>query len=152
MKTIFKKRRDFFSHNKPIYKNLFQFIHRCHIFGEPNPSLSPNFQQFCQIFGVKDDLSSLQAAFLTSSISPWRFDVDVEDFSAPDRNILNLPHSESEEEEGQEVDLTKQVAVEHEDFPSLTPREGQDEPKVENSSRKPSSQRINQILGQIHEL
>ena len=39
-----------FSHNKPFYNNLFQFIHRCHIFGEPNPSLSPCFQQSGPIF------------------------------------------------------------------------------------------------------
>ena len=46
-----------FSPNKPIYKNLFHFIHRCHIFGEPNASLSPRFQQFGQIFRAKVDLT-----------------------------------------------------------------------------------------------
>ena len=68
------------------------------------------------------------------------------------KNVLNLPYLDSEEEGGQEVELTKQVAAEHEDFPSPTPREGQDEPMVETSSRKPRSQRINQLLGLIHEL
>ena len=63
--------------------------------------------------------------------------------SASDRNILNLPHLDFEEEEGQEVDLTEQVAIEHEDFPSTTPKEGQDEPMEETSSRKPRAQRIN---------
>ena len=59
------------------------------------------------------------------------------------KNVLNLPYSDSEEEEGQEVDLTKQVAAEHENFPSPTPREGQDEPMAETSSSKPKSERIN---------
>ena len=53
------------------------------------------------------------------------------------KNVLNLPYSNSEEEEGQEVDLTNQVAIEHEDFPSPTPKEGQDEPMVDTSSSKP---------------
>ena len=54
-------------------------------------------------------------------------------------NILNLPYSNSEEEKEQEVDLTKQVAVEHEEFPSPTPGEGQEEPMAETFSRKPIS-------------
>ena len=37
-------------------------------------------------------------------------------------------------------------------FPSPTPREGQDEPMAEASSRKPRAQRIKQLLGKIHEL
>ena len=81
------------------------------------------------------------------------------DFSAKEKeapaqseNILNLPYSDSKEEKEQEVDLTKQVAAEHEDFPSPTPREGQDEPMAETSSSKPRSQRFNQLLGKIHEM
>ena len=80
MKMNFKQLREIFAHNKPIYKNLFHFIHRCHIFEGPNPSLNPSFQQFGQIFREKDDLSVLQVAFLTSSISPWRFAADFEEF------------------------------------------------------------------------
>ena len=38
-------------------------------------------------------------------------------------NILNLPYSDLEEERQQEVDLTKQDAIEPEGFPSPTPRE-----------------------------
>ena len=68
------------------------------------------------------------------------------------KNVLNLPYSDFEEEKGKEVDLTKKVVAEHEDFPSPTPREGQDEPMAETSSSKPRSQRINRLLGQIHEL
>ena len=75
-----------------------------------------------------------------------------EEAPAQGENILNLPYSEEEEEKEKEVDLTKQVVAEHEDFPSPTPREGQDEPMADTSSRKPRSQRINQLLGQIHEL
>ena len=45
-----------------------------------------------------------------------------EEFPAQGKNILNLPYSESEEEEEQEVDLAEQVAAEHEDFPSPTPK------------------------------
>ena len=67
-------------------------------------------------------------------------------------NILHLPYSDSEEEKEQEVDLTKQEEKEYEDFPSPTPREGQEEPLAETSSSKPRSQRINQLLRQIHEM
>ena len=67
-------------------------------------------------------------------------------------NILKLPYSDSEEEKEQEVDLTKQVAAEYEEFPSPTPREDQEEPMEETSSSKPRSQRINQLLGKIHEM
>ena len=58
-------------------------------------------------------------------------------------NILNLPYSDSEEEREQEVDLIEQVAAENEEFPSPTPREGQNEPIAKTSSIKPRSQRIN---------
>ena len=75
-----------------------------------------------------------------------------EEAPAQGKNILNLPYSDSEEEEEQEVDLTEQVAAEHEDFSSPTPREGQDEPMEETSSSKPRFQRINQLLGKIYEL
>ena len=57
MKMNFENLREVFAHNKPIYKNAFQFMHRCHIFGEPNASLSPNFQQFGQMFRAKVDLT-----------------------------------------------------------------------------------------------
>ena len=53
----FKKLREVFSQKERVHKNLFQFIHRYHIFGEPNASLSPIFQQFGQIFRAKVDLT-----------------------------------------------------------------------------------------------
>ena len=70
MKTIFKKPRDIFAHKKPIYKNLFWFIQKCHRFEGTNPSLSPSFQQFGQIFRAKDDLREHVVA-------------EYEDFSSP---------------------------------------------------------------------
>ena len=48
-------------------------------------------------------------------------------------NILHLPYSDLEEEKEQEVDLTKHVAAEHEEFPSPTPSDGQEEPMAETS-------------------
>ena len=55
METNFKNLGEVFSHKKPFYEKIFHFIHRCHIFGEPNASLSPNFQQFGQMFMAKVD-------------------------------------------------------------------------------------------------
>ena len=49
-------------------------------------------------------------------------------------------------------DLTEQVAAEYEDFTSPTPREGQEETMAKTSSSKPRSQRINRLLGKIHEM
>ena len=92
-----KIERGFFSQKNNVQKFV-HFIHKCHIFEGTNPSLSPSFQQFGQIFRAK-------------------------------------------------VDLIGQVAAENEEFPSPTPRDGQDEPIAENSLRKPRSQRINQLLG-----
>ena len=57
MEMNFKKMREVVSPKKPIYKNLFHFIHRCLKFGEPNASMSPSFQQFGQIFRAKVDLT-----------------------------------------------------------------------------------------------
>ena len=39
-------------------------------------------------------------------------------------NILNLPYSDLEEEKEKQFDLTEQIVVEHEEFPSPKPREG----------------------------
>ena len=54
-------------------------------------------------------------------------------------NILNLPYSDLEEEKEKQFDLTEQIVVEHEEFPSPTPREGQEEPMEETSSSKTRS-------------
>ena len=59
------------------------------------------------------------------------------------KNILNLPYTDSEDEEEQGVDLTKQVAVENEELPSPTPREDLVKQVIGDSYRKPRSQRIN---------
>ena len=55
-----------FAKKTPIYKNIFPFIHRCHIFGEPNASLSPSFVQFGQMFRAKVDLTG------QVTIEKWR--------------------------------------------------------------------------------
>ena len=57
MEKNFKKLREVLSQKKTIYKNLFHFIHKFHIVGEPNASLSPNFQQFGQMFRAKVGLT-----------------------------------------------------------------------------------------------
>ena len=68
------------------------------------------------------------------------------------KNILNLPYTDSEDEEEQGVDLTKKVVAEHEELPSPTPREDLFEQVIGASSSKPRSQRINQLLGKVYEL
>ena len=57
MKMNLKELREVLAHNKPKKNNLSQFSYTCHIFGEPNPSLSPSFQQYGPIFVATDDLS-----------------------------------------------------------------------------------------------
>lgn len=67
--------------------------------------------------------------------------------SPEDKNILNLPYTDSEEEE-------EQVAAEYEDLPSPTPKEDQGQ-VAETSSSKPKqsrSQKINQLLTKVYEL
>ena len=71
------------------------------------------------------------------------FSEKAKGFPAQGKNILNLPYTKSEDEEEQEVDLTKHVATEHDGFPSPTPREDLVEQVTRASSRKPRSERIN---------
>ena len=59
-----------------------------------------------------------------------------EEASAQDKNILNLPYSDSEDEEEQGTNLAYQVTIWEEDFPSPTPKEDQGEPVAEASSSK----------------
>ena len=56
------------------------------------------------------------------------FSEKLEEVLAPDRNILNLPYSDSEDEEEQETNLAGHFQIGHEDFPSPTPKEDQGEP------------------------
>ena len=70
MKTNLKNMREVFSQNKPIYKNLFRFIHKCHKFEGPNPSLSPSFQQFGKNFRAKVDLTGQVTAENEEFTSP----------------------------------------------------------------------------------
>ena len=64
---------------------------------------------------------------------------------------MNLPYSDSEEEQEEGVDLALQVVEEIEELPSPTPKE-QDEPTQKASSCKPKTQKINQLLRQVYEM
>ena len=75
-----------------------------------------------------------------------------EEALAQDKNVLNLPYTDSKDEEEQGTNLANQVAVGHEDVPSPTPKEDQGEPVAEASSNKPRSQKINQQLRLVYEL
>ena len=44
------------------------------------------------------------------------------------------------------------MAAEYEEFPSPTPKEDQGEPVEKDSSNKPRSQRVNQLLRKVYEL
>ena len=68
------------------------------------------------------------------------------------KNVLNLPYSDSEDEEEHGTNLADQVVVGNEDLPSPTPKEDQGEPMAEASSSKPRSQKINQLLRQVYKL
>ena len=76
----------------------------------------------------------------------------VEEVLALDRNILNLPYSDFEDEEEQETNLAYQFQIGKEEFPSPTPKEDQGEPVAEASSNKPRSQKFNQLPRQVYEL
>ena len=52
------------------------------------------------------------------------FSEKVEEVPAPDRNIINLPYSNSEDEEEQETNLADQFQIGQEEFPSPAPKEG----------------------------
>ena len=67
------------------------------------------------------------------------FSGKAREFSASNKNILNLPYSNSEYQEEHEANLTEQFQVGQEEFPSPTPKEDQAEPVVEASSSKPGS-------------
>ena len=74
---------------------------------------------------------------------------EKEEDSSQDKNGLNLPYTDSEDEEEQGADLANQVASGHEDLPSPTRREDQGEQVAEASSnnpKEPKSQKINQLL------
>ena len=45
MKMNLKELREVFSHNKPMNNKVSHFSYRFHIFGEPNPSLSPSLDR-----------------------------------------------------------------------------------------------------------
>ena len=71
---------------------------------------------------------------------------------AQSENILNFPYSDLEEEREEGVDLAEQVVAKNEELPSPTPKQDQGEPVEKDSSSKPKSQRVNQLLRQVYEL
>ena len=78
-----------------------------------------------------------------------------EEALAQDKNVLNLPYTDSKDEEEQGTNLANQVVVGHEDVPSPTPKDDQSQQVAEASSSKPKesgSQKINQLLRQVYEL
>ena len=65
---------------------------------------------------------------------------------------MNLPYSDLEEEREEGVDLVEWVVAKNEELPSPTPKEDQGELVEKDSSSKPRSQRVNQLLRQVYEL
>ena len=74
-----------------------------------------------------------------------------QEVAAHSENILNLPYSDLEEEQEEGADLALQVVEEIKELPSPTPKE-QDEPTEKDSSSKPKTQKINQLLRQVYEM
>ena len=64
---------------------------------------------------------------------------------------MNFSYSDSEVEREEGADITVQVVAEIEELPSLTPKE-QDEPAEKASSRKPKTQKLNQLLRKLYEM
>ena len=74
-----------------------------------------------------------------------------QEITTHNENILNLPYSDSKEEQEEGADLALQVVAEIEELPSPTPKE-QDESIEKASSSKPKTQRINQLLRKVYEM
>ena len=70
---------------------------------------------------------------------------------AHQENVLNLPYSYSEEEQGEDATLALQIVPFTEALPFPTPQE-QEEPAERASSSKPKIQNINQLLRQVYEM
>ena len=66
-------------------------------------------------------------------------------------NILNLPYSDSEEEQEEGAYLALQIVPVTEALPSPTPKE-QEETTERASSSKPKTQKINQLLRKIYDM
>ena len=64
---------------------------------------------------------------------------------------MNIPYSDSEEEQEEGADLALQIVPVAEELPPPTPKE-QEEPAEKASSSKPKTQKINQLLRQIYEM
>ena len=66
---------------------------------------------------------------------------EKEESSSQEKNVLNLPYIDSEDEEEKGADLANQVTEGHEDLPSPTPKDDQSQQVAEASSRKPKEPR-----------
>ena len=73
------------------------------------------------------------------------FSEKVQEAEAHHENILNLPYSDSEEEQEEDATLALQIVPISEALPSPTPQE-QEEPIEKVSSSNPKNQKINQLL------
>ena len=74
-----------------------------------------------------------------------------QEVEAHQENVLNLPYLDSKEEKEEDAALAVQIVPLTEAFPSPTPQE-QEEPTERDSSSKPKSQRVNQLLSQVYEM
>ena len=79
------------------------------------------------------------------------FSEKYQEVTTHNENILNLPYSDSEEEQEEGADLALQIIVVTKELPSPTPKE-KEEPIEKASSNKPRTQRINQLLRQVYEM
>ena len=77
------------------------------------------------------------------------FNEKGQEVATPSENILNLPYSESKEEQEEAADLDLQIVTVTEELPSPTPKE-QEEPVEKDSSSKPKTEKINQLLRQVY--
>ena len=62
---------------------------------------------------------------------------EKEEASSQDKNVLNLPYIDSEDEEEQGADLANQVESRHEDLPFPTPKDDKSQQVAEASSSNP---------------
>ena len=79
------------------------------------------------------------------------FSEKSQEVATHNENILNLPYSDSEEEQEEGADLALQVVEQIEELPFPTPKE-KEEPTEKASSSKPKTQKINQLLRKVYEM
>ena len=65
--------------------------------------------------------------------------------------MITLPYLDSEKEQEEGADLALHIVAVNKELPSPTPKE-QEEPVEKDSSSKPKTQRINQLLRKVYEM